>query len=221
MKQKRVALYLRVSSQEQSVEMQRQDLIPYAEARGWSIYKIYEDTATGTNDRRAALQNCLKDARERKYDILLCWKLDRVFRSLKDCINTLQEISDDYGIQFVSLKDNGIDMTTPSGRLLLHILAAFGEFEASLIRQRVTSGIQAKRKRTGGTWGRKKKVNDEDVQRYREQGLSLSQIARKLGVAKSTIQLSLKRVQKTLQKEVSQAIEISLDVPPVKRGTEK
>ncbi len=133
---KRVGIYLRVSTLDQDTALQLRDLMEYVQARGWQVFRIYEDKITGTHANRKMLKELQADARQRKFDILLVWKLDRIFRSLKDCINGLQEFAD-LGVEFVSLKDTGIDMTTPSGKLLLHILAAFAEFEASIIRMRV------------------------------------------------------------------------------------
>ena len=135
-KTKRCCIYLRVSTSEQDTTMQRRDLVEYADAREWSVVHIYEDKATGTNLNRKELKELQSAARQRSFDVLLVWKLDRIFRSIKDCLNNLHEFGE-LGVEFVSLKDSGIDMTTPSGKLLLHILAAFAEFEASIIKMRV------------------------------------------------------------------------------------
>ena len=82
--QPRVAIYLRVSTQDQSCELQRRELMAYAEARGWEIVDCYEDKASGTHGERPQLKRLLSDAKSRKFDVLLCWKLDRLFRSLKN-----------------------------------------------------------------------------------------------------------------------------------------
>lgn len=119
--------------------MQREELTEYAKTRGWTV-TFYEDTRTGTNGKRPALQRMLADARARKLDVILCWKLDRVFHSFPDMVNALQLLVD-LGIDFVSLKDAGVDMATSAGRLLTHVLGAFAEFEASIIRQRVRAGV--------------------------------------------------------------------------------
>lgn len=138
--QLRVGIYVRVSTQDQSCELQKNELTRYVESRGWETHKIYEDHGhTGTNGNRPMLKALLKDARERNFDVLICWKLDRLFRSLKDLIGTLHELTE-LKVDFISLKDN-IDLTTSSGRLMMHLLGAFAEFEASLIRERVRAGI--------------------------------------------------------------------------------
>jgi DNA invertase Pin-like site-specific DNA recombinase len=111
---KRIALYLRVSTQDQSTELQYGELLKYIEARGLPAPTIYQDKSTGTNGNRPAFKQLMTDIRLRKVDLVICWKLDRLFRSLKDLIATLQEYNE-LGVEFISLKDN-IDMTTSAGR---------------------------------------------------------------------------------------------------------
>lgn len=185
---KRVAVYLRVSTQDQSTELQRRDLLAYVEARGWQIHAIYEDKATGTNDARPELQRMLREARERRFDVVLVWKLDRLFRSLKGLVVTLQEFSE-LGIEFVSLRDN-IDMSTSSGRLMTHMLAAFAEFERDLIVSRVRAGLASARAK-GRRLGRPTTVDRERVHYLRSEGRSLGDIAALLGVSKSGVHKSL------------------------------
>ena len=185
----KVAVYLRVSTTDQSTELQRKDLLKYVEARGLEVYSVYEDKASGTNDRRTNLKRLLDDASKRKFDIVLCWKLDRFFRSLKDLINTLQFLNDS-GILFISYKDN-IDMTTASGKLMLHILAAFGEFEASLIKERVIAGIKNAQSK-GVKLGRPKKPCDVDeILKLKKQGLSIRNIATELGLSAGMVQRAI------------------------------
>ena len=186
---KKVALYARVSTNDQSTQLQLNEITQYALSRGWEIFQVYEDKATGTHSNRRQLRSLLKDAKVRKFDVVLCWKLDRLFRSLKDLVTTLQEFSD-LGIKFVSLKDN-IDMTTASGRLLTHVIAAMAEFEASLIKERVTAGVRAKIKKTGH-WGRTKKRDDLKILRLKAEGYSNREVARQLNVSEATIRRALK-----------------------------
>lgn len=185
----RIALYVRVSTQDQSCELQKRELIQFANARGWEISKIYEDIATGTNGNRPMFKQLLRDAKERKFDILICWKLDRLFRSLKDIIGTLQELVE-LKIDFISLKDN-IDLTTSSGRLMMHLLGAFAEFEASLIRERVKAGLNNARAK-GTRLGRPKSRDDLKIQFLRAQGLSIRRIATIANTSTASVQRSLK-----------------------------
>jgi len=189
----KVAIYLRVSTSDQSTELQRKDLLKYVEARGLEIFEIYEDKASGTNDRRTNLKRLLDDVSKRKFDIVLIWKLDRFFRSLKDLINTLQFLTE-RDILLISYKDN-IDLTTATGRLMMQILGSFAEFEASLIKERVIAGLN-NAKSKGVKLGRPKKAcNKEGILKLRKQGLSIRNIATKL-------ELSQGMVQRVLENEV-------------------
>jgi len=189
----KIAIYLRVSTQEQNTDLQRKELLEYVTARSWFIYKIYEDKATGTNSNRPELKLLLNDAKKRKFDIVLCWKLDRFFRSLKDLINTLQELSD-LGIQFASYRDN-LDLTTATGRLMTQIIGAFAEFEASMIKERVLAGLrEAKRKNI--KLGRPKQRDDKKILLLHSQGLSFRKIAMTLNISKSMVQRSICSVSK-------------------------
>jgi putative DNA-invertase from lambdoid prophage Rac len=186
----RIGIYLRVSTQDQNTELQASELRRFAEARGWNRIKVYEDKATGTNGNRPMLQQMLQDARRREIDVVVCWKLDRLFRSLKDLVVTLQELSE-LGIEFVSLKDS-IDLTTSSGRLMMHMIGAFAEFEASLIKERVRAGL-ANAKRKGQKLGRPSRLDSTLILELRQQGLSLSTIAEQVGATKSAVSKTLKK----------------------------
>jgi DNA invertase Pin-like site-specific DNA recombinase len=126
----------------------------------------------------------LTDSRDGKIDVIVCWKLDRLFRSLKDLMNTLQELTDLH-VEFVALKDN-IDLTTNTGRLLTHILGAFAEFEASIIRSRVNAGL-AEAKRKGIKLGRRKTRPCALIQELRKNGYSYRRIADLAGCSISTV----------------------------------
>lgn len=191
---KRVCVYLRVSTQDQNTALQKAELEQYCLARGLSISHIYEDKATGTNTARPEFQSMLKNARSRRFDVLLVWKLDRFARSLKDLVNNLTELTE-LGLEFISLKDN-LDLSTSAGRLMLHMLGAFAEFEAALIKERVRAGIE-NAKRKGTKFGRPKVTNAEIVMRLRDEGLSLSAIAKRIGVSKTTVHNVLTRNQFT------------------------
>lgn len=184
----RIAIYVRVSTKDQSTALQLSEINQYLDARNWHQRTVYEDIGSGTTNRRVQLRKLLDDVSQRKIDIVVCWKLDRLFRSLKDLVTTLQYFSD-LGAGFISLKDQ-IDMTTASGRLLTHLLAAFAEFEAALIRERVRAGLtEAKRK--GIKLGRPIIVNPESVTILRRDGYSMSQISSRLGISKSAVHKTL------------------------------
>jgi DNA invertase Pin-like site-specific DNA recombinase len=153
---------------------------------------LYEDKATGTNTNRPQFRNLMQDAHSRQFDIVLVWKLDRMARSLKDLIYTLQELSE-LGVTFISLRDH-LDLTTSTGRLMLHIVGAFAQFEADLIKERVKAGLSAARAK-GTKLGRPARISHMRVAELRQQGRSLNQIARELGVTKSAVSKTLRRIE--------------------------
>jgi DNA invertase Pin-like site-specific DNA recombinase len=130
--------------------VQLNDLRPFAESRAWQVVGEYVDHCTGSKESRPELNRLLADARQRKFDVIVVWKLDRFARSLKHLVIALAEF-ESLGVQFVSLKDN-LDLTTASGRLMFQIIGAMAEFERSLIQERVRAGLRnarAKGKRLG------------------------------------------------------------------------
>jgi DNA invertase Pin-like site-specific DNA recombinase len=139
---KRVALYARVSTVNgQSPEMQLAEMREYASRRGWHVSSEYVDCGvSGATQSRPELNRLMADACRRRFDILLCWKVDRFGRSLKHLVDSIADL-DSYGVAFVSLRDN-LDLSTPSGRLMMQIVGAMAEFERSLIQERVISGLQ-------------------------------------------------------------------------------
>jgi DNA invertase Pin-like site-specific DNA recombinase len=174
----RVAIYVRVSTQDQSLDLQKSELLSFAKARGWRVHRVYEDKATGTNGNRPQLKALMQGAQARDYDVLLIWKLDRLFRSIKGLATTIHDF-EALGIAFVSLKDQ-IDLSTPSGRLMVHMLGAFAEFEASLIKERVMAGLR-EAKRKGVQLGRPAEIDKSKVLELRAKGRSYESIGKELG----------------------------------------
>src|SRR3954469_5680702 len=123
----RAAIYARVSTFDQEPENQLQELRRYCEARGWSAVEFVDRGISGAKDRRPALDQLLADARRRRFDVLVVWRLDRLGPNLRHLITSLEELAA-LGIAFVSLNE-GIDATTPAGKLQMHILGAIAEFE--------------------------------------------------------------------------------------------
>lgn len=140
----KAALYARVSTFDQEPENQLQELRRYVDARGWTAVEYVDRGISGSKDRRPALDAMLAEAKRRKFDVVVCWRLDRLGRSLRHLINLLDEIQT-LGVGFVTLGE-GIDTTTPAGRLQLHLLAAISQFERERIRERVLAGLQRARK---------------------------------------------------------------------------
>jgi DNA invertase Pin-like site-specific DNA recombinase len=139
----RAAIYARVSTFDQEPENQLQELRRYCDARRWLSVEYVDRGVSGSKDRRPALDQLLTDAKRRKFDVLVCWRLDRLGRNLKHLINLLEELGA-IGVAFVSLAE-GIDATTPAGKLQMHILGAIAEFERGRIVERVKAGLERAR----------------------------------------------------------------------------
>lgn len=182
----RVAIYVRVSTKEQDTSLQLSELKAYCLARGFDHLQIFEEKQSGTNLQRPVFQAMLSEAYGRKVDLVLVWKLDRAFRSLKDLVNTLAEF-DSLGVKFVALKDN-LDLSTPAGKMISHIIGAFAEFEASLIRERVRAGLKNARAK-GIRLGRPEKPHPETyrVKELTKQGLGPTAIAELLKISRATV----------------------------------
>lgn len=187
----RVAIYLRVSTIDQSTELQHREIIAFVQSRGWEVAAVFEDKLSGTQRNRPALNELMTLVRSRKVDTVICWKLDRLFRSLRDLVAMLQELGE-LNVSFVALRDQ-IDLTTSSGRLMAHLLGAFAEFEASLIRERVRAGLDNARSK-GVRLGRPPSINVERVVELRALGYSLSAIAEALGTSKSGVSKTLSKL---------------------------
>ena len=184
----RAAIYARVSTADkgQDPTMQTREMGEFCQRRGWEIYKEYVDTGvSGMKEHRPALDRMLADAKQRRFDVIIVWKLDRFSRSLRHLINSLADL-EALGVAFVSLKDN-LDLSTPSGRLMFQIIGAMAEFERNLIRERVISGI-ANAKAKGKHCGRPVTVQTTpaEVRGFRVEGLSFRAIGTRLGISART-----------------------------------
>ncbi len=180
------ATYSRVSTFVQNVGMQVDELRAYCERRGFEIAEEYVDQGiSGSRKSRPALNRLLADARRRRFDAVPVYRYDRFARSLRQLVNALGGF-DALGIHFISLHE-GVDTSTPSGRLVFGIFASIAEFERSLITERVKSG-QAAAKRRGVRFGRPRvQVDPEKLADLRRQGLSYANIAKATGVSVSTV----------------------------------
>jgi DNA invertase Pin-like site-specific DNA recombinase len=190
---RRIALYARVSTPEQTVAPQLDALRAYAAARGLDAAGEYVDHGvSGAKARRPALDRLAADARRRRFDAVACVKLDRLARSVHHLV-TLARDFEALGIDLVVL-DQAIDTSTSTGRLLFHILGSIAEFERDLIRERVSAGMKAARRR-GARIGRPRALRGVRgrVEQLRAEGHSLRAIARALGVAPATVSAELGR----------------------------
>jgi DNA invertase Pin-like site-specific DNA recombinase len=193
----RVAIYARVSTQAgQNPAMQTRELREFAERRGWTITGEFIDLGvSGSRDRRPQLDMLMDLARIRKIDVILTWKLDRWGRSLKHLVNSLAEL-EALGVAFVALRDN-LDLSTPAGRLMFHVIGAMAEFERSLIQERVRAGIRNARSK-GQRLGRPSVTLDRSkIAVLRSQGHSLRAIAAELGCSHALVNKTLANMRAT------------------------
>jgi DNA invertase Pin-like site-specific DNA recombinase len=191
---KRVALYLRTSHSERTVENQRLDLEKVAGLSNWQIVEVYQDSGISGakgRDKRPAYDRLLKDATARKFDVIAAWSLDRLGRSMADLVAFLGEVQalklDLY------LHKERIDTSTPYGKMIYHIAGAFAEFEREVIRERIFAGLRRARKqgtRSGRAIGRPKVAAKVEaaVRAARAKGDGIQRIARDLGVGVSVVQ---------------------------------
>jgi DNA invertase Pin-like site-specific DNA recombinase len=183
----RVALYARVSTLAgQDPEMQLRELREYSERRGLEVVDEYVDKGiSGSRERRPALDRLLADCRKRLVDAVVVYRYDRFARSLRQLVNAMEEFRV-LGIDFISLHE-GVDTSTPNGRLIFGIFASIAEFERELIRDRVRSGIASARAK-GKRFGRPR-VNADPVRiaSLRALGRSWTAIAVELGIGEGTV----------------------------------
>jgi DNA invertase Pin-like site-specific DNA recombinase len=191
---KRAALYLRVSTNEQTTENQRLELARVAEQRGWQVVQVLEDAGISGakgRDKRPGLDALLKGATAGKFDVLMVWAIDRLGRSLLQLLTTMNELHE-LGVGLY-LHQQAIDSTTAAGKAMLQMCGAFAEFERSMIVERINAGI-ARAKSTGTKSGRKigrpelPEGTAAAIRTYRARGSSIRGIARELKVSATTVQ---------------------------------
>jgi len=160
------------------------ELREYAKARGWQVIGEFVDVGvSGSKETRPQLDAMMRQAKTRKLDVIAVWKLDRFGRSLRHLVDALAEL-EATGVAFVSLRDN-LDLSTPAGKLMFHVIGAMAEFERALIQERVRAGLAVARSK-GKTLGRPKikREHDRDAKRIRQlrdEGQSYREIAEELG----------------------------------------
>jgi len=183
----RAAIYARVSTHNgQDPHMQTRELKEYCQRRGWVIEGEYVDAGvSGAKERRPQLDALLVACQKRHVDAVVVYRYDRFARSLRQLVNALEEFRS-LGIEFISLHE-GVDTSTPNGRLIFGIFASIAEFERELIRDRVKSGIAAARSK-GTRLGRPRvNVDAARIASLRTQGRSVREIAEELGYSRSLV----------------------------------
>jgi DNA invertase Pin-like site-specific DNA recombinase len=186
----RIAIYARVSTKDQSCELQVRDLRAYCAARGFDLVREYVDVGqSGAKDSRPELNKLMDDARKRQFDAIVVWRFDRFARSTKHLLSALEEFRS-LGIQFISYQEN-IDTSSALGQALFTIVSAVAQLERDLIRERVTARIR-NAQANGKKLGRPMRAVDRDrILQMRAEGQSLQQIAESLGVGYGTVRAPL------------------------------
>ena len=191
-RQKRVALYVRVSTDHQSVRNQEIELQAVAERHGWTVVAVFKDqgiSGAKGRDQRPGFDKLLKCVARREFDMVAAWSVDRLGRSLIDLVGVLQELHAKHVDLY--LHQQGIDTTTPSGKAMFQMMGVFAEFERSMIRERVMVGL-ARARADGKRLGRPATVTDDaakvrTIRAARAAGKSIRTIAREQGVGIGTV----------------------------------
>jgi DNA invertase Pin-like site-specific DNA recombinase len=208
---KRAALYVRVSTVDQHPETQLGELRQYASQKEFQIVGEYTDHGfSGTKARRPELDRMMEDARRHKFDVLMVWSCDRLARSTRHLLQTLDELSG-FGIQFLSQRE-AIDTEGPLGRAIIVIVSAMAELERCIIIERVRAGMR-RAKLEGRQIGRSRlDVNREQVVIDRRSGLSLTQVAKRHNISRASVC--------RLMKEANDDCNLTIAIPSEEAGLE-
>lgn len=187
---KRVAVYLRVSTKEQTTENQRRELEVVAERAGWEVVRVFEDAGVSGakgREKRPAYDALLKAVARREVDLVAAWSVDRLGRSMQDLVSFLEDLKG-HGADLY-LHQQALDTTTPSGRALFGMMAVFAEFERAMIQERVNAGLK-RAKAQGKKLGRPTLSGDMEakVRALRAEGMGVVKVAKSLGIGVSAVQ---------------------------------
>ena len=186
----RVALYARVSTDAQDPEVQLSAVRSHAANRGWEIVEEFIDKGfSGAKKKRPALDRLMRAAWDRKFQAVLVWRFDRFARSVKHLMSALEKFRS-FRIEFISLQEQ-FDTSTPIGHAMFTIIGAMAQLERDIIRQRVKAGLDRARAR-GVRLGRPTaSARPDQVLTLKGQGLSLQEMAKRLGCSRSTVRRRL------------------------------
>lgn len=199
MGQKRVAIYCRVSTNDQSCERQEKDLLDYAKRADFEVHAIFKETASGIKDDRAQRKKIMSLAQSRLIDAILVTELTRWGRSTIDLMQTIQDLQS-WNVSVIAQTGFQFDISTAQGKLLASLMASLAEFERDLLRERVRSGLalaKARGKQLGRKHGERPKSDKlaPKVLELLNAGLSYRTIADKVGLSKNTVMGIVQRNQ--------------------------
>src|SRR5215213_8972802 len=188
---RRAAVYVRVSTSEQTTENQDRELREVAERMGWQIVNVYRDqgiSGAKGREKRPAFDLLCRDAAQRRFDVIMAWSVDRLGRSLQDLIGFLSEL---HALKIdLFLHQQGLDTTTPGGKAMFQMMGVFAEFERAMIQERVRAGL-ARAKAAGKTLGRPTISMDKEAAiraALESKEVGIRKIAATLGVGVGTVQ---------------------------------
>jgi DNA invertase Pin-like site-specific DNA recombinase len=197
---RKVALYCRVSTAKQSCESQLVELREVAIRSGWEIDREYIDGGiSGSIAQRPALDQLRRDAARRRFDLIVCWDISRLGRSLSNLVEIMEEMRA-LKVDFYFFQQS-MDTTTPAGKLCFQIFASLAEWEREMIRERVRAGLENAR-RKGKKLGRPSRMNESlktAILLLREKGSGIKEIARQLQVGIGTIYKALEAAEPNRQ----------------------
>ncbi|MEP9398121.1 recombinase family protein [Mesorhizobium sp. KR2-14] len=187
---KRVAIYLRVSTAEQTTDNQRRELEAVAQRAGWEVVQVFEDkgiSGTKGRDKRPAYDAMLKAVTRREVDMVVAWSVDRLGRSMQELTAFLGELHGRGADLY--LHQQALDTTTPSGKAMFGMMAVFAEFERAMIVERVNAGL-ARAKAQGKKLGRPSHGGEIEakVRQLRSTGMGVVKVAKTLGIGVSVVQ---------------------------------
>ena len=193
---KRVAIYLRVSTDKQTTDNQRRELKAVAERSGWQVVKVFEDAGVSGakgRDHRPGLDAMMKAVNAKEFDLVAAWSVDRLGRSLTDLLTILQGLQD-KGVDLF-LHQQGLDTSTTAGKAMFQMLGVFAEFERGIIKERVNAGL-ARARANGVKLGRRrvKPSIEAEIVKLRAKGDGILKIGKKLGIGTSVVQRVFKEV---------------------------
>lgn len=194
----RVALYLRVSTKDQTTDNQLPTLHKYCADRGWNIVTTIQDIESGASCTRKGRTDLMNMAQAGLFDVVVVWKLDRWSRSMLDTQTTTHQLTK-MGVQFVSVTEQ-LDTKSASGELLFNVLASVATFERSIMQERIKAGL-ARRKLQGFSLGapiKTPKVVSDDIVSRKNQGQSVRTIAKTLKMSRGAVECALNRHQRSL-----------------------
>tara|TARA_R110002124_G_scaffold287164_1_gene470892 strand:+ start:271 stop:861 length:591 start_codon:yes stop_codon:yes gene_type:complete len=191
---KKVAIYSRVSTSGQTVENQNREIIAVAERLGWDVVAILSDegiSGSKGRDQRPAFDKLMNMVSRREIDMIACWSVDRLGRSLQHLVSFLSEINDRHVDLY--LHQQNIDTSTPSGKAMFGMLGIFAEFERSILRSRIMAGLRRTTKKSGRPSLDAEKHSE--IEKLLQAGISMSNIAKQVNVGKATVH----RISKTMR----------------------